>query len=103
MKFYVSALVLLLAAALVIGHDVPCSVDETIKSILSQHYAKLELECVFVKNATAYSNCPEGYTATGCSCGSACGSWDIQSSNVCHCQCANMDWTAARCCRMKLP
>ncbi|KAG8550203.1 hypothetical protein GDO81_027655 [Engystomops pustulosus] len=102
MKFYISALVLLLAPARVTGSDVPHLLD-TIKSVVSQYYGKMELECVSVSEGSSYSKCPTGYTATGCSCGSACGSWDIQSSNVCHCQCANMDWTAARCCRMKLP
>ncbi|XP_072001154.1 resistin-like [Engystomops pustulosus] len=101
MKFYIPALVLLLAPALVTGHDAPCSIDDAIKSIVSQYYKNMELDCVFVTERSSLCTCPAGYIATACSCGSACGSWDIRSSNVCHCQCANMDWTGARCCRMK--
>ncbi|MGH0126091.1 UNVERIFIED_CONTAM: hypothetical protein FKN15_037272 [Acipenser sinensis] len=41
-----------------------------------------------------------GYKPTGCSCGNACGSWDIRNDQTCHCQCANQDWTAARCCKI---
>ncbi|MGH0150596.1 UNVERIFIED_CONTAM: hypothetical protein FKN15_057376 [Acipenser sinensis] len=41
-----------------------------------------------------------GYKPTGCSCGNACGSWDIRNDQTCHCQCANQDWTAARCCNI---
>uniref|UniRef100_A0A8C4XHZ9 Resistin n=1 Tax=Erpetoichthys calabaricus TaxID=27687 RepID=A0A8C4XHZ9_ERPCA len=37
---------------------------------------------------------------TGCACGYGCGSWDIQNEMTCHCQCANMDWTTARCCKL---
>ncbi|RXM90671.1 Resistin [Acipenser ruthenus] len=43
-----------------------------------------------------------GYKPTGCSCGNACGSWDIRNDQTCHCQCANQDWTAARCCKIAL-
>ncbi|MGH0126090.1 UNVERIFIED_CONTAM: hypothetical protein FKN15_037271, partial [Acipenser sinensis] len=38
-----------------------------------------------------------GYKPTGCSCGNA---WDIRNDQTCHCQCANQDWTAARCCKI---
>ncbi|XP_044129550.1 uncharacterized protein LOC122922861 isoform X1 [Bufo gargarizans] len=41
-----------------------------------------------------------GYMAASCSCGMGCGSWDIQGTNKCHCQCGNMDWTTAVCCRI---
>ncbi|CAO2631795.1 Resistin-like alpha [Lemmus lemmus] len=39
--------------------------------------------------------------ATGCSCGFACGSWNVQNENICHCLCPIIDWTIARCCQMR--
>uniref|UniRef100_A0A2K5IU33 Resistin n=1 Tax=Colobus angolensis palliatus TaxID=336983 RepID=A0A2K5IU33_COLAP len=42
-----------------------------------------------------------GFAVTGCTCGSACGSWDVRAETTCHCQCAGMDWTGARCCRLQ--
>ncbi|XP_061044811.1 resistin isoform X2 [Eubalaena glacialis] len=41
------------------------------------------------------------FAVTGCTCGSACGSWDVRAEATCHCQCAGMDWTGARCCRLR--
>lgn len=41
-----------------------------------------------------------GLAVTSCSCGSACGSWDVREGTTCHCQCAGIDWTAARCCAL---
>uniref|UniRef100_A0A8C3YKJ7 Resistin n=1 Tax=Catagonus wagneri TaxID=51154 RepID=A0A8C3YKJ7_9CETA len=41
------------------------------------------------------------FAVTGCTCGSACGSWDVRAETTCHCQCAGMDWTGARCCRLQ--
>ncbi|KAI2588349.1 resistin [Homo sapiens] len=41
------------------------------------------------------------FAVTGCTCGSACGSWDVRAETTCHCQCAGMDWTGARCCRVQ--
>uniref|UniRef100_A0A8C4TGF4 Resistin n=1 Tax=Erpetoichthys calabaricus TaxID=27687 RepID=A0A8C4TGF4_ERPCA len=43
-----------------------------------------------------------GYNPTSCACGFGCGSWDIQNEMTCHCQCANMDWTTARCCKLSI-
>ncbi|XP_025772217.1 syntaxin-binding protein 2-like [Puma concolor] len=45
----------------------------------------------------------EGFAVTACTCGSACGSWDVRAETTCHCQCAGMDWTGARCCRVQAP
>ncbi|XP_044129551.1 uncharacterized protein LOC122922861 isoform X2 [Bufo gargarizans] len=50
--------------------------------------------------ATATRDSSNGYMAASCSCGMGCGSWDIQGTNKCHCQCGNMDWTTAVCCRI---
>ncbi|CAM5169234.1 unnamed protein product, partial [Eretmochelys imbricata] len=43
-----------------------------------------------------------GYKPTGCAYGMGCGSWDIRTDSTCHCQCAGIDWTAARCCKIGL-
>ncbi|XP_040606306.1 resistin-like alpha [Mesocricetus auratus] len=54
--------------------------------------------CTSVKAMGRLASCPTGMIATGCSCGFACGSWNIQNENICHCLCPITDWTAARCC-----
>uniref|UniRef100_A0A6I8NQG5 Resistin n=1 Tax=Ornithorhynchus anatinus TaxID=9258 RepID=A0A6I8NQG5_ORNAN len=61
----------------------------------------LSLVCTSVFTQGALVACPSGYKATACSCGSACGSWDIRSDTVCHCQCRGIDWTSARCCQIR--
>ncbi|CAM5116867.1 unnamed protein product [Natator depressus] len=43
-----------------------------------------------------------GYKPTGCACGMGCSSWDFRTDSTCHCQCAGIDWTAARCCKIGL-
>nr|XP_060616944.1 resistin-like [Anolis sagrei ordinatus] len=58
------------------------------------------LNCVFTSSRGALASCPHGYTVTGCSCGMACGSWDVRGDSTCHCQCHRIDWTAARCCKI---
>ncbi|XP_040606669.1 resistin-like alpha isoform X2 [Mesocricetus auratus] len=58
------------------------------------------LSCTSVKAMGTLASCPTGMTATGCSCGFACGSWNVQNENVCHCLCPVIDWTAARCCKL---
>jgi len=40
-------------------------------------------------------SCPAGFKATGCSCGSTCGTWDIKNEVTCNCHCG--EWTAAIC------
>jgi len=47
----------------------------------------------------SYSGCPAGYIAVSCSCGSGCGSWDIQNGNTCHCSCG--EWTSAFCLKLQ--
>ncbi|XP_008102432.1 resistin isoform X1 [Anolis carolinensis] len=61
-----------------------------------------ELSCTSVSARGADVSCPSDYKATGCACGMACGSWDIRGETQCHCQCANIDWTSARCCKVVL-
>nr|XP_045360123.1 resistin isoform X2 [Camelus bactrianus] len=50
-----------------------------------------------IQDATSFLS----FAVTGCTCGSACGSWDVRAETTCHCQCAGMDWTGARCCRLQ--
>ncbi|KAM7322031.1 hypothetical protein ACRRTK_018872 [Alexandromys fortis] len=59
-----------------------------------------KLSCTSVKASGSWASCPAGMAVTGCACGIGCGSWDVQNGITCHCQCAGMDWTAARCCRL---
>ncbi|XP_055449135.1 resistin-like alpha [Psammomys obesus] len=56
--------------------------------------------CTTVKATGTLASCPAGMIATGCACGFACGSWNIQNENICHCLCPIIDWTLARCCRL---
>ncbi|XP_078513563.1 resistin [Lissotriton helveticus] len=56
--------------------------------------------CTEVTARGALATCPQGYTPFACSCGMACGSWDIRYHTTCHCQCARIDWTNAHCCKV---
>uniref|UniRef100_A0A4W2DI48 Resistin n=1 Tax=Bos indicus x Bos taurus TaxID=30522 RepID=A0A4W2DI48_BOBOX len=60
------------------------------------------LDCRSVTSRGSLVTCPSGFAVTGCTCGSACGSWDVRAETTCHCQCAGMDWTGARCCRLHI-
>ncbi|XP_063152564.1 resistin isoform X1 [Candoia aspera] len=60
--------------------------------------AQLVCQDVFARGAEAA--CPSGFIPTGCGCGMGCGSWDIRGNSVCHCQCARIDWTSSRCCKV---
>ncbi|XP_013207356.1 resistin-like beta [Microtus ochrogaster] len=62
--------------------------------------ATKSLSCTSVNARGKLASCPAGMAVTGCACGYGCGSWDIQNGNTCHCQCAGMDWTTARCCQL---
>ncbi|MBN3291364.1 RETN protein, partial [Polypterus senegalus] len=61
---------------------------------------KATLSCTSISLSGSYATCPSDYLPVSCSCGKACGSWDIQNEKTCHCQCANQDWTSARCCKI---
>ncbi|CAO2631797.1 Resistin-like beta [Lemmus lemmus] len=74
-------------------------VNEKIQEALNGREPK-KLSCTSVKASGRWASCPSGMAVTGCACGYGCGSWDIQNGNTCHCQCAVMDWTTARCCRL---
>ncbi|XP_075714915.1 resistin isoform X1 [Rhinoderma darwinii] len=58
-----------------------------------------DLNCVDAKANGNTAKCQAGYTAVSCSCGMGCGSYNFQGSNTCYCQCSNIDWTSARCCK----
>nr|XP_027810657.1 resistin isoform X1 [Marmota flaviventris] len=61
----------------------------------------IRLDCRTVTSRGNLATCPAGLSVTACTCGSACGSWDVRAETTCHCQCAGMDWTGARCCRLQ--
>uniref|UniRef100_A0A8C8UPX0 Resistin-like alpha n=1 Tax=Peromyscus maniculatus bairdii TaxID=230844 RepID=A0A8C8UPX0_PERMB len=88
---------------------IPVNTEETLDSIikklkeaLSNHPSTVThtLSCTSVKASGNLASCSAGMIATGCSCGFACGSWNIQNENVCHCLCPIIDWTLARCCQL---
>ncbi|XP_040191688.1 resistin-like [Rana temporaria] len=85
----------------VVTADDSCpALTNVIKSTASEVLTKSKIVCTSVFQRGAYAACPADYIPTGCSCGSACGSWDIQSEKTCHCQCGGIDWTSARCCKI---
>ncbi|XP_005371794.1 resistin [Chionomys nivalis] len=85
-----------------------CSMDKAIDKKIKQSFSSLWSEAVIsggircrtVSSRGDLASCPEGLAVTSCSCGSACGSWDVREGTTCHCQCAGIDWTAARCCAL---
>ncbi|XP_069460691.1 uncharacterized protein [Ambystoma mexicanum] len=72
------------------------------KDYLTELASCMELDCTSVLTRGAVSTCPDGYKAASCSCGSACGSYDIRSETTCHCGCPRIDWTSAYCCRITI-
>ncbi|XP_072456984.1 resistin isoform X2 [Notamacropus eugenii] len=99
---------LILPGHLVLGQD-HCSLDELLNKKMEEQASsyvlaalqKLRMTCSSVTSRGALASCPSGSIVTGCSCGSACGSWDVREPTTCHCQCAGMDWTTARCCQFR--
>ncbi|XP_057565184.1 resistin [Hippopotamus amphibius kiboko] len=104
----VSLLLLPLLGLLVWGKSL-CPVDNAISdkirevtsSLIPETRRNIGLECWSVTSRGDLVTCPSGFAVTACTCGSACGSWDVRTETTCHCQCANMDWTGARCCRLR--
>ncbi|XP_077330730.1 resistin-like gamma [Lithobates pipiens] len=84
----------------VTANDSCPALTNAMKSAASTVLANSKIVCTSVSQGGAHASCPAGYIPTGCSCGSACGSWDIQSEKTCHCQCKKIDWTSARCCKI---
>ncbi|XP_039626319.1 resistin-like [Polypterus senegalus] len=103
-----TALLLLLVALWCSSSSQQCNVDDLIKlggnvllkALASSVSDKAGLQCTNVKATGSYANCPSDLTPMSCACGNACGSWDIQNEQTCHCQCANQDWSSARCCKI---
>ncbi|XP_070790534.1 resistin-like beta [Pituophis catenifer annectens] len=75
-------------------------IKQIIASTVPSYIPRPEMACQDVKASGATASCPSGFIPTSCACGMGCGSWDIRYNSVCHCQCANMDWTTARCCKV---
>ncbi|XP_078242003.1 resistin [Pogona vitticeps] len=81
-----------------INQKIQAAVDAKVSEVLRT----AQMICTNVSARGADVSCPSGYKPTSCACGMGCGSWDIRSDTVCHCQCASIDWTSARCCRVGL-
>ncbi|XP_048196832.1 resistin-like [Perognathus longimembris pacificus] len=108
MKALSLLLFLLSVLGLLVFSNSLCPVEEAINqkmknevtSLILEALEGVELDCKTITSRGDLASCPEGHTVTACTCGSACGSWDVRAGNTCHCQCAGMDWTGARCCRL---
>ncbi|XP_006046821.1 resistin [Bubalus kerabau] len=77
-------------------------IQEVTTSLVPGAVRIIGLDCRSVTSRGSLVTCPSGFAVTGCTCGSACGSWDVRAETTCHCQCAGMDWTGARCCRLRI-
>ncbi|XP_007951893.1 resistin [Orycteropus afer afer] len=105
----VSLLLLPVLGLLVSGKSL-CPVDEAINQKIQEGTSfqflravrNIHLDCNTVTSRGDLASCPAGFAVTGCTCGSACGSWDVRADTTCHCQCAGIDWTGARCCRVQI-
>ncbi|KAL2764258.1 resistin isoform b precursor [Daubentonia madagascariensis] len=117
------SLLLLPVLGLLVSSKTLCPVDEAINEKIQEGTSLLvlgalsdiRLDCRTVTSRGDLATCPAapqlwvqaprlrsaGFAITGCTCGSACGSWDVRAETTCHCQCAGMDWTGARCCRLQ--
>ncbi|XP_045403473.1 resistin [Lemur catta] len=104
------SLLLLPVLGLLVSSKIMCPVDEAINDKIQESTSSLilgelnnvVLNCQTVTSRGDLATCPAGFAITGCTCGSACGSWDVRAETTCHCQCAGMDWTGARCCRLQV-
>nr|XP_033813403.1 resistin-like beta [Geotrypetes seraphini] len=98
-------LIVLLESGFVAADPEKCTISDllTLESICKskESTCNCKLACTDVVANGALATCPTGNIPTSCSCGMACGSWDIRNGTSCHCQCNNMDWTSARCCNLK--
>ncbi|KAM4888609.1 resistin [Thomomys bottae] len=76
-------------------------IKEDMKSLILELFRGIDLHCKTITARGDLASCPAGHAVTGCTCGMGCGSWDVRGANTCHCQCAGMDWTGARCCQLR--
>ncbi|XP_041426771.1 resistin-like [Xenopus laevis] len=106
MKLQLTLIVLFVVPAM--GGASDCSISDVIafnsliKSTVASVLQNSEINCVDAPGKGASASCPADTTVVSCACGMGCGSWDIQSKTTCHCQCSNMDWTNARCCKIQI-
>uniref|UniRef100_A0A2K6Q779 Resistin n=1 Tax=Rhinopithecus roxellana TaxID=61622 RepID=A0A2K6Q779_RHIRO len=63
-------------------------IQESASSLVFRAIRSIGLECQSVTSRGDLATCPRG-------------SWDVRAETTCHCQCAGMDWTGARCCRLQ--
>ncbi|KAM6216741.1 resistin [Rhynchocyon petersi] len=105
------SLLLLPVLGLLVSGETLCSMDTAINQkiqkgtsfLISEAVNNIQLDCRSVTSRGALATCPAGFVVSACTCGSGCGSWDVRAETTCHCQCARMDWTGARCCSLKSP
>ncbi|XP_057553919.1 resistin-like beta [Hippopotamus amphibius kiboko] len=102
-------LILIPFLQLIIPGDAQCSLDSIVDKKIKDALTEIgrnpsaparRISCFSVKNTGKLSSCPARSVVTGCACGYACGSWDVRGETTCHCQCATVDWTTARCCHL---
>ncbi|XP_032067637.1 resistin-like [Thamnophis elegans] len=83
-----------------VDRAIESKIEKIIASTVSSYLSKVKMVFQDVKTPGAYAYCPSGFIPTSCACGYGCGSWNIIHNSGCHCQCANMDWTTARCVKL---
>ncbi|KAM9241630.1 resistin [Dugong dugon] len=105
----VSLFLLLPVLELLVSSESLCPVDAAINqkiqkgasSLILEALRRIHLDCRSVTSRGDLVTCPSCFAVTSCTCGSACGSWDVHAETTCHCQCPNIDWTGARCCHIQ--
>nr|XP_008504819.1 PREDICTED: resistin [Equus przewalskii] len=78
------SVLLLPALGLLVCGETLCPVDEAINakigtgitSLILGVIRQVNLDCRSISNRGDLATCPRGFAVTGCTCGSACGSWD---------------------------
>ncbi|XP_075063088.1 resistin [Mixophyes fleayi] len=58
-----------------------------------------QLTCTTMQSNGNTAKCPTDYVASSCSCPRGCRSQTFQGRDTCRCQCNNVDWTTACCCK----
>uniref|UniRef100_A0A8C5S5H9 Uncharacterized protein n=1 Tax=Laticauda laticaudata TaxID=8630 RepID=A0A8C5S5H9_LATLA len=59
-----------------------------------------QLVCKTMSGQGAFVSCPSGYLPTSCVCGMGCAFWYIHQNSICNCQCPNINWISAQCCKV---
>ncbi|XP_006164270.1 resistin-like beta isoform X2 [Tupaia chinensis] len=105
---FVLILILIFLVQLMTSESSQCSLDSMVDKKIKEALNSLEFNpsvltkfsCTSITSSGRLASCPAGMSVTGCACGYACGSWDVQSETTCHCQCSVVDWATARCCHL---